>query len=112
MTDWHCDRLKSLIETSKGKVLLGGKVDKSNRYVEPTIIENPDLKSAVMEEEIFGPIIPIITFKTIDEAIKIVNGKDKPLVVYYFGKVLFNKNIDRVMDETSSGAFVVNEALL
>jgi acyl-CoA reductase-like NAD-dependent aldehyde dehydrogenase len=52
-----------MIETSKGKILLGGKVDKKDRYVEPTIIDNPDPKSLVLEEEIFGPILPIITFK-------------------------------------------------
>ena len=91
---------------------MGGKVDKAGRYVEPTIIDNPDPKSAVLQEEVFGPIIAIVSIKSIDEAIRIVNSKDKPLVVYYFGKVLFNKNIDRMLNETSSGAFVVNEAFL
>jgi len=66
ITDWHCDRIKGLIETSKGKVVCGGKVNRSIKYVEPTIILNPEESSPVMQEEIFGPVIPIITFKNID----------------------------------------------
>ena len=59
-----------------------------------------------MEEEIFGPLLPVLTFKKIDEVIDIINKKDKPLAVYYFGKVGTNLNRDRLMNETSSGAFV------
>lgn len=62
VTDWHCDRLKALIESSKGKVIIGGKIDKKLKYVEPTVIENPDLKAPVMDEEIFGPVLPLLTF--------------------------------------------------
>ena len=69
VTDFHCDRIKSLIEGAKGQVICGGKVHKANNYVEPTIIVNPDPKSAIMREEIFGPVIPVITFKEIDEVI-------------------------------------------
>lgn len=87
VTDWHCDRIKKLIDTSKGKILFGGKVDRNNRYIEPTVIENPETSSPIMEEEIFGPVIPILTIKNIDEAINIINSKDKPLAVYYFGKI-------------------------
>jgi aldehyde dehydrogenase (NAD+) len=65
ITDWHCDRLKGLIDSSKGKIVFGGKVNRNIKYVEPTIILNPDAKSPVMQEEIFGPVIPIITFKNI-----------------------------------------------
>jgi acyl-CoA reductase-like NAD-dependent aldehyde dehydrogenase len=66
--------------------------------VEPTVIENPDMSSPVMEEEIFGPVIPVVYIKNIDEAIKIINSKDKPLATYYFGKVLNNPNKDKVLD--------------
>ena len=65
-----------------------------------------------MQEEIFGPIVPIITFKTIDDVIEIINSKDKPLALYYFGKCYSNPNYQRIMNETSSGAFVVNEAIV
>ncbi len=66
ITDWHCDRLKGLIDTSKGNVVCGGKVNRGIKYVEPTIILNPEDKSPIMQEEIFGPVIPIITFTNID----------------------------------------------
>jgi acyl-CoA reductase-like NAD-dependent aldehyde dehydrogenase len=112
VTDWHCDRLKSLIDSSKGKILTGGKVYKDIKYVEPTIIMNPDRKAPVMEEEIFGPILPIMTFLKIDEVIDFINTKDKALALYYFGKCYNNPNKDRIINETSSGAFVVNEVLV
>ncbi len=64
-----------------------------------------------MKEEIFGPILPILTFSNISEAINMINGMDKPLAVYYYGKSICNANLTRVMDETSSGAFVVNDAV-
>jgi len=112
ITDWHCDRIKGLIDSSKGKVLCGGKVNRSIKYVEPTIILNPENNSPVMQEEIFGPVIPIITFKDIDQVISIINSKDKPLAIYYYGQCYSNPNNDRLLNETSSGAYVVNEAII
>ena len=76
------------------------------------MIVNPDLNSSVMQEEIFGPVVPVITFKTIDDVIETINSKDKPLAIYYFGKCYSNENSQRLMHETSSGAFVVNEAIV
>jgi len=93
-----------------GTILYGGKVDVSQRYVEPTLVENPKLTSQMMQEEIFGPILPIYEFEKIEDAIKFINERPKPLALYYFGKPFFNGNKDKVMKETSSGAFVVNEA--
>ncbi len=66
ITDWHWDRIKGLIETRKGKVVCGGKVYRSIKYVEPTILLNPEDKSPVMQQEILSPVIPIITLKNID----------------------------------------------
>jgi acyl-CoA reductase-like NAD-dependent aldehyde dehydrogenase len=82
------------------------------KYVEPTIVVNPDLKEPIMQEEIFGPLLPVITFRTIDEAINIINDKDKPLAVYYFGKVFNNPNKERLLNETSSGAFLQNDVFV
>jgi len=111
ITDWHCDRVKKLIDTSKGTILTGGKVDRGLKYVEPTIIVNPALDSPVMQEEIFGPVLPVVTFAHIDEAVRLINSKDKALAVYYFGAVK-DKNSDILCRETSSGAFLVNEAVV
>jgi len=64
-----------------------------------------------MKEEIFGPIVPVIAFKTIDEVVNQINDMDKPLAIYYFGKYLMNPTIERLRNETSSGAFLVNEVM-
>lgn len=113
IADFHCERLKNMIETSGGKVIMGGKIiNKSIKYVEPTIIVDPNPNSTVMQEEIFGPILPIVTFTEFDEVIKMINSRDKPLAVYYFGNAKKNPELERLMNETSSGAFVVNEVML
>lgn len=111
VTDWHCDRLKKMILTSGGEIVCGGGVNRDLKYVEPTIILNPEMNSTCMQEEIFGPILPIVTFSNITEAINLINSKDKPLAVYYFGRSFMNANKDRVNNETSSGCFSVNECL-
>jgi len=72
---------------------------------------NPKLDSEAMNEEIFGPILPIISFSNINEAIDVVNNKDKALAVYYFGRPYWNDNLCRVNNETTSGAFLVNEVI-
>jgi|LauGreDrversion4_2_1035121.scaffolds.fasta_scaffold1003744_1 acyl-CoA reductase-like NAD-dependent aldehyde dehydrogenase len=51
----------------------------------PTVVVNPSMESALMREEIFGPILPVITYNNFNEVIKILNSKEKPLVIYYFG---------------------------
>ena len=66
-----------------------------------------------MNDETFGPILSIYTYKNIDEAIKFINSKPKPLAVYYFGtNSNRNENMMRLTRETSSGAFVVNETCM
>lgn len=63
-----------------------------------------------MKDEIFGPILPIITYNDIGEAIQMINSKEKPLTLYYFG-LIYDKNLFKIMNETSSGSFVTNETL-
>jgi len=104
---FHCDRLKKIIDTTKGEIVLGGRVDKDINYVEPTVILNPPENDSSMCEEIFGPVLPILTWDKIDEVIKLINKQDKPLAVYYFGSYLRPSNRrDRLLNETSSGAFL------
>lgn len=76
----------------------------------PTVVLNPSRESDLMKDEIFGPILPVVSYQTIDDAIKFINAGDKPLAVYYFGSIL-GKNRDRLEKETSSGAFVTNETV-
>jgi aldehyde dehydrogenase (NAD+) len=68
----------------QGRVLHGGKTDKSKLYIEPTIIDAVSLESGVMEEEIFGPILPIVTFNTMEEALQIIEKNKNPLAFYLF----------------------------
>lgn len=89
---------------------MGGKADVSQRCIEPTIILNPAKDSPIMWEEIFGPVLPIITYQNISEVIEHINARPKPLAVYYYGSA-YGRNATRICDETSSGAFVCNESL-
>mmetsp|Transcript_21575 Transcript_21575/g.15768 ORF Transcript_21575/g.15768 Transcript_21575/m.15768 type:complete len:208 (+) Transcript_21575:885-1508(+) len=100
-----------MIDSSGGKVAYGGGWNKAERFVEPTIILDPKRDSELMEEEIFGPVLPILTFNNISEAISFINKKDKPLTVYYFGRSCCNSNLDRVVNETTSGAVSVNDVI-
>ncbi len=77
------------------------------------MILNPLAQSPIMQEEIFGPLLPIITYNTIEDAIKYINEREKPLAIYYFGSNSNrNANLIKVQNQTSSGAFVVNEVLM
>ncbi len=69
---------------SNGKLLAGGKADKSNLYIEPTLIEITDVNDAIMQEEIFGPILPIISFTEMQDAIRIIKLNKNPLAMYVF----------------------------
>jgi aldehyde dehydrogenase (NAD+) len=84
VTDFHVDRIKQLIDGAKGLVACGGKVNKAAKYVEPTVIINPDPKSPVMKEEIFGPVIPVITFKDISEVINHINDETMVINLWLF----------------------------
>jgi len=107
----HTERVKQLIETSGGQVVLGGadQVDISAQYVPPTIIINPSMDSRVMQEEIFGPVLPVVRYKNIQDAINIVNSKETPLALYVFSQN--SANIEKVLNDCSSGGACVNSCL-
>ena len=67
-------------------MVVGGKVDLQDKYIEPTIIYKPKLDSDLMKYEIFGPILPVVPYKNIEETISFINSRDKPLALYYFGE--------------------------
>ena len=112
ITDWHCDRIQKMIQNSGGEIVAGGRVDRDIKYVEATVVVDPKPTSDLMNEEIFGPVLPIVSFNNINSVITHINSKDKPLAVYYFGKIFSNPNLGRLMEETSSGQFVVNEVMM
>ncbi|MES2503907.1 MAG: aldehyde dehydrogenase family protein [Myxococcota bacterium] len=107
INDKHVERLAGLL--SGGKITFGGEHSATDRYFAPTLLEQVNLQHPVMEEEIFGPILPIITFKTLDDVITLINKKPKPLAIYYFGKSKSEQH--KLSKATASGAVCINETL-
>ncbi|MCG7209719.1 aldehyde dehydrogenase family protein [Streptomyces arenae] len=96
----HFDRLGGLL--GSGRVVFGGDTDRAVRYIAPTVLADVDPDSPVMREEIFGPILPIVTVPDLDGAIDFVNDRDKPLALYVFSES--DETRARFAAETSSGA--------
>ncbi|MEV6976981.1 aldehyde dehydrogenase family protein [Kitasatospora sp. NPDC093806] len=98
----HFDRLTALL--ADGRVVTGGGHDRAARYLAPTVLADVPPEAAVMREEIFGPILPIVTVPDLDAAIAFINERDKPLALYAFTDSEHTKR--RLAEETSSGALV------
>ncbi len=108
--DRHLRRLEGLLEGSGGTVVRGGKVDHAERWVEPTVVVDPDPSAPIMQDEIFGPILPVLSVGSIDEAIRFVAERPKPLSLYLFTK---SRQVERsVLEHTSSGGVCVNHVLM
>ena len=107
VNDKAFDRLVGYLDGAE--VVVGGEHDKATRYIAPTIIDNVSLDNPIMQEEIFGPIFPVVTFSNIDEAISLVTEREKPLALYYFGD---NKTANHVLKHTSSGGACVNDTIM
>ena len=107
INDTAFERLSELL--SKGIIMSGGETNKANRYIQPTIIVDVGLNDDVMKDEIFGPILPIITFNELSDALKIIDKFEKPLALYYYGS---DKTAQEVMYKTSSGGACINDGLL
>jgi aldehyde dehydrogenase (NAD+) len=106
----HFNRLNELLRdaVNKGaKLELDGPVEQSERFIHPMILSQVSMDSLVMEEEIFGPILPVLIYQSLDDVIEIINKKPKPLALYFFGSD--KKELHRVKQETSSGAICVND---
>ncbi len=110
INDRHHARLVGLLEGHGGEVVTGGEHDASDRFIAPTIIADPEPDSAVMRDEIFGPILPVVTVDRIDDAIRFVNNRPKPLALYVFTES--KSTAQRVLDHTSSGGACVNHTVI
>jgi aldehyde dehydrogenase (NAD+) len=107
----HLDRLARLLDAGGyEQVVCGGGYDRATRYLAPTILGGVDAGAAVMEEEIFGPILPVLAVDDLDSAIRFVNERDKPLALYVFAEG--RAHVDRVVERTSSGGVCINHAML
>ena len=111
VNDRAFERVSGYIKESK--VLCGGAIDVAERYIEPTLLDNPPLDSAVMTEEIFGPVFPIVTLDEngsfVDNAIEFINSREKPLALYFFGD---EADGWRVVHHTSSGGGCINDVIM
>jgi aldehyde dehydrogenase (NAD+) len=94
----HFDRLVSPLDSGR---TVGGDSDRATKYIAPTVLADVDPKSPVMQEEIFGPILPIVTVADLDAAIGFINDRDKPLALYVFTES--DATRERIAAETSSG---------
>ena len=107
----HHQRLAGLLdELGEGAVTYGGERDEEDRYIAPTIVVDPPRDSAIMTNEIFWPILPIIGMHDVTESIQFVNERPKPLALYIFSES--SGTVDRVLSQTSSGGVCVNHTLL
>lgn len=113
VNDRHLKRLNLLLEDAslKGaKTAIGGEVQEAQNYFEPTVLIDVSDEMAVMEEEIFGPILPIMTYSNTTEAIRYINNKPKPLALYIFSNS--EEVANTILKQTSSGGAVVNDCVV
>jgi len=102
------DRLRDLID--KDKVYYGGIIDRDNRFISPTVLQQITFKDKIMEEEIFGPILPVIAFENLEETIQKVKEKSNPLSIYIYGKN--KKIIKKLLHEVPFGGGAVNDSVM
>ncbi|XP_069865927.1 aldehyde dehydrogenase family 3 member B2-like isoform X2 [Dipodomys merriami] len=104
----HFLRLQGLLRC--GRVAIGGQSDESDRYIAPTVLVDVQETEPVMQEEIFGPILPLVTVRSLDEAIDFINQREKPLALFAFSNS--SQVVNEVMERTSSGSFGGNEGFI
>ncbi|MCU0524764.1 MAG: aldehyde dehydrogenase [Elainella sp. Prado103] len=108
VSDKHWQRLSQYLQD--GQVLIGGETDATSRYIAPTILDQVSLDAPVMQEEIFGPILPVIAYDRLEEAIRLVRSKSKPLALYIFSR---NKEVQtQILQQTSSGGVCINDTIM
>lgn len=103
----HFDRLVKLMDSSKIK--FGGAVNKETCQIAPTILKDVSTDDPIMQEEIFGPLLPVIGFDTIEEALALIHKFEKPLAVYYYGN---SSKAKPVLNKISSGGACINDAMM
>lgn len=106
----HYHRLTSLLNSAQMNIVFSGHSDEDERYIEPTLLDHVTNDSAIMQEEIFGPILPILTYQSLDEAIAFIHQRPKPLSLYLFSE---DENAtQRVINELSFGGGAINDTLM
>ena len=108
VNDRQFDRLVSLLR--QGEIILGGDYNREDRFLSPTLIDHLGWDDKVMQDEIFGPILPILTYNDLESAISEVNARPKPLALYFFSHD--RKKQERVLEATSSGGVCINDTMM
>ena len=101
------DRLEKYLH--QGRIRIGGQTDPSEKFIAPTVIDEIRPEYAVMQDEIFGPILPVMTFEDISVAVNYINSHEKPLAFYYFGE---SGKAPDVLSQTTSGGGCINDTLM
>jgi len=104
----HFDRIKGLLEGESP--VFGGASDRASRYIEPTIVAPADTDSPLMQEEIFGPVLPVVAAENLQEALDFVLSRPKPLAAYMFSSS--NESIDAMVTGISSGSICINDVMM
>ncbi len=109
----HFHRIKRILDdaVSQGaKIEAGGQVYEGENYIAPTVLSNVPVGAQVLEEEIFGPLLPLIKYRDINEALAFINAREKPLALYIFSEK--RKNQEFILNNTSAGGTVINDNLV
>lgn len=101
------NRLHQLMQN--GDIRMGGETSESEKFIAPTLLDNIKTSDAIMQEEIFGPLLPLLTFEHIHEPIDHINTGEKPLALYYFGS---NQTAEEILHKTSSGGACINDTIM
>jgi acyl-CoA reductase-like NAD-dependent aldehyde dehydrogenase len=104
----HLERLEPLLQD--GEIAIGGQTKPEEKYIAPTVIDRISWESPVMQEEIFGPILPVLEYTDLKEAIAQINARPKPLALYLFSKD--KQKQEQVLQETSSGGVCINDTVM
>jgi acyl-CoA reductase-like NAD-dependent aldehyde dehydrogenase len=104
----NAENLAAMIEGKN--ILLGGECIPEERYIAPTLVDIEDMNDVLMQEEIFGPILPIVQYENLDDALEIIRNKPRPLALYIFTRS--RKTINRVLRGTQSGTGGINETVV
>lgn len=104
----HFERLLKLMQ--RGNILVGGKTNEAELYIEPTLIDGVTWDDPIMQEEIFGPLLPILTYDNLDEVIQVIKSRPQPLAFYLFTKNKENEN--KLLNQISFGDSCVNDCIL
>ncbi|NXY07914.1 AL3B1 dehydrogenase, partial [Pteruthius melanotis] len=108
VSDKQFQRIRALL--GSGRVAIGGQTDEAERYIAPTVLADVLPSDPAMQEEIFGPILPIVIIANMDEAIDFINARPRPLALYAFS--CDSKVVNQVLERTSSGGFCGNDTLM